>query len=393
MDKIEKNFFESYDSLEISLGEILRGERATLGKSYLDVQKDLKIKVNYIKAIEKCDISSLGNKSFIAGYVKTYARYLELDPDYVYQRFCDESGFESSKLNSFEIKKRINTKTENNNSFNSNFWRPGKFSQNKVNFSYASMNIFKKALPICSLFIVLFGVGYWIMLIILDLQRLEFIPIDQEPYSSVDLMKYNDEFPEFNDSNFEQKRLILDSLYSTSDTSFPIVQNRDSPIAKINPNSYGLFLKTDKMKNPLEIKKKLAVSNLSNERFLEEKKVVLRPRSPKLIIIALEKSWIRLKDQKGDIFLERNLSKGEEFLIPNELFSGSLRVGNSTKVFFDIDGIIFGPLSRDKSVIKNFSIDPLNIKNNLSFVSKSVDFFDVRNNKKIKALNTAKKID
>ena len=98
MESIEKNFFESYDSFDISLGELLRGERATLGKSCLDVQKDLKIKVQYIKAIEKCDIQSLENKSFIAGYVRTYAKYLGLDPDYVYDRFCKESGFISSDL-------------------------------------------------------------------------------------------------------------------------------------------------------------------------------------------------------------------------------------------------------------------------------------------------------
>ena len=101
MKSIDKNFFESYDSYEISLGELLRGERATLGKSCSDVQKDLKIKAQYIKSIEKCDLLGLENKSFIAGYVRTYAKYLGLDPDYVYERFCSESGFISSNLNSF----------------------------------------------------------------------------------------------------------------------------------------------------------------------------------------------------------------------------------------------------------------------------------------------------
>ena len=57
----------------------------------------------------------------------------------------------------------------------------------------------------------------------------------------------------------------------------------------------------------------------------EEKTLVLRPKIPTLKLIAFEKSWIRLKDQKGDIFYERNLKKGEEIIIPNELFSGSLR--------------------------------------------------------------------
>ena len=53
----------------------------------------------------------------------------------------------------------------------------------------------------------------------------------------------------------------------------------------------------------------------------KEKKLVLRPKIPTLKIIAFEKSWIRLKDQKGDIYFERNLNKDEEFEIPNELLN------------------------------------------------------------------------
>ena len=37
-----------FDSYTLLLGEELRGERATLGKSLLQVQKDLKIKAVYI---------------------------------------------------------------------------------------------------------------------------------------------------------------------------------------------------------------------------------------------------------------------------------------------------------------------------------------------------------
>ena len=41
-----------FDSYILRLGEELRGERATLGKSLIQVQKDLKIKAAYISAIE-----------------------------------------------------------------------------------------------------------------------------------------------------------------------------------------------------------------------------------------------------------------------------------------------------------------------------------------------------
>src|SRR4051794_33508186 len=77
---------------EYPLGDELRGERATLGKTLLDIQRDLRIKAAYIAAIEDAAPEVFPNPSFIAGYVRSYARYLSLDPDEIFHRFCLESG-------------------------------------------------------------------------------------------------------------------------------------------------------------------------------------------------------------------------------------------------------------------------------------------------------------
>ena len=82
-----------YGPYEYALGDELRGERATLGKTLLDIQRDLRIKAAYIAAIEDCKPEVFPNPSFIAGYVRSYARYLSMDPDEVFHRFCQESGF------------------------------------------------------------------------------------------------------------------------------------------------------------------------------------------------------------------------------------------------------------------------------------------------------------
>ena len=65
---------------EYELGDELRGERATLGKTLLDVQRDLRIKAAYIAAIEDAKPEVFPNPSFIAGYVRSYARYLVARP-------------------------------------------------------------------------------------------------------------------------------------------------------------------------------------------------------------------------------------------------------------------------------------------------------------------------
>ncbi|MCB1331177.1 MAG: helix-turn-helix domain-containing protein, partial [Maritimibacter sp.] len=83
-----------FDSFDLRLGDIMRGERATLGKSLLDVQNELRIKAAYIAAIENCDMRAFDTPSFIAGYVRSYARYLDMDPEWAFAAFCRESGFQ-----------------------------------------------------------------------------------------------------------------------------------------------------------------------------------------------------------------------------------------------------------------------------------------------------------
>src|SRR6056297_1806279 len=82
-----------FDDFELRLGDLMRGERATLGKSLLDVQRELRIRANYIAAIENADPSAFDTPGFIAGYVRSYARYLGMDPEEVFAGFCAESGF------------------------------------------------------------------------------------------------------------------------------------------------------------------------------------------------------------------------------------------------------------------------------------------------------------
>ncbi len=81
-----------FDSYPITLGDEMRGERASLGKSLEDAERDLRIKARLIIAIETCDLEGFPNKGVVPGYVRSYARYLGMDPEDCYQRFCQESG-------------------------------------------------------------------------------------------------------------------------------------------------------------------------------------------------------------------------------------------------------------------------------------------------------------
>lgn len=62
------------------MGEVLRKAREEKGLSLADVQEKLMIRVKYLKALEEGDESSLPEEVYVKGFLKSYARFLDLDP-------------------------------------------------------------------------------------------------------------------------------------------------------------------------------------------------------------------------------------------------------------------------------------------------------------------------
>ena len=79
---------QGFDAFELTLGDKLRGERATMGKSLEDISDELKIRVELLQAIEDCNVDGFPSPSFIAGNVRSYAAYLGLDPEPCFEQFC-----------------------------------------------------------------------------------------------------------------------------------------------------------------------------------------------------------------------------------------------------------------------------------------------------------------
>src|SRR6056297_2751792 len=82
-----------YDHYEVTLGDEVRGQRASMAKTLDDVERDLHIRAPLILAIENCDVSGIPNPGLLPGYVRSYAKYLGADSETFYARFCSESGF------------------------------------------------------------------------------------------------------------------------------------------------------------------------------------------------------------------------------------------------------------------------------------------------------------
>ena len=73
-------------------GELLKSERIKLKLSQQDIAFALKLSPRTINAIEEGDLDGLPAKTFVRGFVKSYAEMLKLDPVMVLSQFQEEVG-------------------------------------------------------------------------------------------------------------------------------------------------------------------------------------------------------------------------------------------------------------------------------------------------------------
>jgi hypothetical protein len=228
------SFEQNMSEHEFRLGDELRGERATLGKSLLDVHRDLRIKASYVSAIEDMDLSVFPNPSFVPGYVRAYARYLHLDADMVYRRFCLESGF--SRPKDVAIQPKAGTAA------------PAEGGTFQTRFPLAEVGASIPSIPFSAigsvlvLLVLVAGLGYGGWTVLQNIQRVQFAPVDDLPLALSEVEPL--EVPAIADVNevvlTELAKPVastaLAELYRQQEAEVPILQPRDGPIAALDPD-------------------------------------------------------------------------------------------------------------------------------------------------------------
>lgn len=358
---------KGFDDFEARLGDELRGERATIGKSLLDVQRDLKIRASYIAAIENCDPSVFPNPGFVAGYVRSYARYLKLDPDEMFERFRAESGFEGVNAG-MQPSSKSGTKTA-----------PILVSANAAEFSgYVTppregLLSFVSPSGIASVAVLgalIFGLAAGGWAILNDIQRVDLVPVDQTPGVIASVSPIQS--PETPDIALDQTASlesglseelstdVLGRLYRPQELSIPKIIPRDGPIAAIDPETIASKRKQDL---PEMVETVSASSRVLEDEFVAP--VVTIDAEPKGVeLVATRAAWVRVHLADGTVLFEKILEKGERYSVPPEANNPLLRAGNSGSVYIVMNDKTFGPVGTGTSVAKQVSLVADDIETN-----------------------------
>ena len=350
-------------SVDARIGDILRGERATLGRSLLDVQRELKIRAIYIDAIENADVTVFPNKSFIAGYVRSYARYLALDPEAVLTVFRAETGLaETGRRRAAAA-------------------GPGVF---RPDFPLAERP--RRGLPlpplsalgsVLALAALAGGLGYGGWAVLQNVQRVQFAPVEEAPaaLATIETLPAPEtpavEAAELGDLARPVAAAQLAELYRKQELEVPILAPRDGPIAAIDPAKVGLLAQAAATPvAPAAPAAPAAVAEAAGAAFGPEAPAALVPAAAGPVTLVAERAaWIRVYRADKSVIFEKILETGETYSPPPETSAPLIWAGNSGSVYVRIGDQLRGPLGPGTKAVRDVPLDPAALSGSLPAVS------------------------
>lgn len=361
---------KGFDDFDLRLGDLMRGERATLGKSLLDVQRELKIKATYIAAIENADVSAFETPGFVAGYVRSYARYLGMDPDQAFQRFCKEANFTVAHGMSASAAPQRLAQARVRAEFSDPLANPN------ATFVPRGESVFARVEPgavgsVAVLLALIVAIGYGGWSVLREVQRVQLTPVDEAPsvVAQIDPLAGAEPAPaqvvttdDTQTAEGEAAPNVLDRLYRPQALDVPVLVSRDGPIAAIDPR--GGAARPDQDGVAAEVATDPATGDVVQ--------VVANAR-PGVEVLAVRPAWVRVSAADGTVLFEKTMDAGERYAVPDLEEAASLRTGNSGSVYFLVNGVTHGPAAPGASVVKDIKLAPDAVTDKFALADPAAD--------------------
>lgn len=351
-----------FEGFDLQLGDRLRGERATLGKSLLDVQRELKIKASFVAAIENCDLSVFETPSFVAGYVRSYARYLGLDPEEIFAQFCRESGF--APVNGAGLGGGALRAAAGNGARASEGGTRDPFAEANARFmprgeSALAHIEFGAIGSLMAVLALIGGLGYGAWAILREVQRVPVATVETGALPSVPQLAQAAQAPSVAPllpqgvigaataegaatPALASSEVLMERLYRPQALDMPVLISRDGPIAAIDPAKTGALARFA-----------ATAAAVPSTRPVAEDVQVSAPEAPGVALVAARPAWVRVSAADGTILFEKTLDAGERYVVPQMEVPALLRAGNSSAIYFLVNGETFGPAAPGPEVVKD----------------------------------------
>lgn len=383
----EEADIRGFDAYDLRLGDLMRGERATMGKSLLDVERELRIRANYVAAIENADPTVFDTPGFIPGYVRSYARYLGMDPDRAFAAFCAESGFSIAHGMSEQAssRHRYSRKSESRSRPAAGDALAGKgtpFAPARESFL---SGIEPGAIGSAMVLVALIGaIGYGGWSVLRQVQQVRLAPVENTPLVLAELDPLEQGGTLGDDgtqTGFQAPREDrLSRLYRPKALDVPVMVARDAPISTLDPREVGTLSPAPPMADRDSAIERALLAATQDAGVAGEASDA-SPAVPQVVegapetvrVVAVRPAWVRVRGADGSVIFEGIMNAGDTYEVPNTEEPPTLRVGESGAVYFAVNGQHYGPAGPRGAVTANLPLSPDDLTGRYALAEPSAD--------------------
>ena len=300
-----------------------------------------------------------------------------MDPEWAYQSFCKEAGFElnakaeasgalGSALGAFSQGSKSQTKTPV--TMPSGVRDP--FANPSISFvpkgDSILANVEPRAIGSSLVLLALIGaLGYGGWTVLQQVQRVTVTPVEQAPgvFAEVDPLAApqvgGTDAPEFA-GVVPSTPDALDRLYRPQALDAPVMVARDGPIGAIDPTATGALVPDPEAAREAEL------ASLQAER-------AKAPGSDSVVVMAVRPAWVQVRDVAGEIIFEETLGNSGTYIVPAGEPAPILRAGAAGGVYFAVNGVVYGPAGPSGTVANDIALDEASILSLFQVADLSLD--------------------
>lgn len=313
---MEKGSFKESSTIEEkeeeyeTVGEIIKKARISKKLKIEEVADKIRIRAQYLEAIENGDFQDLPGATYASGFVRTYASFLGLDSNVIYDRFREEASGIGQKITLSVME------PEEEGS------HPG-----------------RKEIVIA---IVLFLIGYGLWSIFSSYE-------DETTLSeTVDTSTVTEEVP----VEISVKEDIIPSEKQSFSQEAPEISNIGTSVSEISEQG----LKGEPLIEEERVSSDSSVDKASGAKEEDVSQPEATPSpSSRVVIIANSETWVQISKDRDNI-VSRVLAKGDKYYVPEE--EGLLlRTGNAGGLDIYVDGEKIAPIGPKGSIRSGVLLD------------------------------------
>ena len=311
------------DSLEDSVGTTLSLRRQASGISIEEVSQALNIKKDYIAAIENNQLETLPGKIYSSGFIRSYAKFLKLDPDQIIKRLMAEQNV---------------LETEQDLQFP---------------LSVPNSGMPRKSIVILGIIILLIGYSLWTNTSPTKVPTIT--SLDNDIRNNVVVEKVYSA-PNIQNNNPTDSRAAIAAQPKNID-----VKESSSKISVKEGNPTNNNLVNNSVK--LDVDENIGTSVLQPQiNGNSENRPTLNSIDSRILITAKAASWVQVFDpMHEDIVLSKLLVTGDKYWVPN-MPGLYLMTGNSGGLEIKVDGEIVPSIGELGEIRRKVLLNPIQLQ-------------------------------